>query len=234
MPPSTSDVDDSVTEYEINGGDDQDSFRITNDGVLSFTFVPDFEVPADANMDNVFEVQVKATSGSGGRERSTTADFTITVTDDDEEAEKVMASNTGKTVKGTAKVDKSDSAIRIQTGSNSEGYLIYSVALRFSEALEDPAGVRVSLWSNHKPGKYGRPKAEIFAFTNPSSIESRLTEFTAPADTVLDPDASYWIMIEKTGVHRNSGSRKRHRTRRTPLQRLGGTSEASGSIAPTA
>ena len=49
-----SDVDDLITAYEISGGDDQESFRISDGGVLSLKSVPDYEVPADANMDNVY------------------------------------------------------------------------------------------------------------------------------------------------------------------------------------
>ena len=194
-----SDVDDSVTGYEISGGDDQESFSISNDGVLSLKFVPDFEVPADANMDNVFEVQVKATSGSGGRERSTTAEFVITVSDDESEAERVLVSNTGQRVKGTATVNNSVSATRIFTGSNPDGYVITSLGLRFAEALEDPDGVQVSLRSSHSPRKNQRPKDEIFAFSNPYGIHEGLVKFKAPADTVLEPDTSYFIMIKRTG-----------------------------------
>ena len=180
-----SDAEDSIASYDITGGNDQELFSISRGGVLSMTVGPDFEVPADDNMDNVYEVKVEVASGSGGRKRSVTANFTVTVTDDDTEAEKVLVSNTGKRNSGAAKVKNSDSAIRIHTGSNSEGYTIHSVALRLHEALEDSTGVRVSWWSSHQPGKHNRPNSEIFAFTNPASIEARLTEFTAPADTVL-------------------------------------------------
>ena len=193
------DAEDAITGFEISGGDDQDFFSVRSSGVLTMRPTPDYEVPADANMDNSYEVQVQVTSGSGERERSVTADFTIKVTDDDTEADSVLVSNTGKTVKGNAKVENSDSALRIYTGPNSDGYVIHSVAFGIAEALEDPSGIKVSLWSNHKPGKYARPKKEIFAFTNPSSINARLTEFTAPPDTVLEPDTSYWLMVERTG-----------------------------------
>ena len=191
------DAEDSITGYEISGGGDRDLFSISGKGLLTMTVRPDYEVPADANMDNIYEVKVQATSGSGERERSVTANFTVTVTDDDTEAEKVLVSNSGKRNSGAAKVKNSDSAIRIHTGSNSEGYTIHSVALRLHKALEDSTGVRVSWWSSHQPGEHNRPNSEIFAFTNPASIEARLTEFTAPADTVLEPDTSYYIMIER-------------------------------------
>ena len=111
----------------------------------------------------------------------------------------MLVSNIGQAVRGQATVNNSDSAVRIRTGPNPDGYVIHSVALEFAERLEDPSGVRISLWSNHKPGRWQRPQAEIFAFANPSSIEAGLTEFTAPNDTVLDSDATYWLMIERTG-----------------------------------
>ncbi len=193
------DSEDSITGYKISGGEDGDPFAVSEAGVLSMTITPDFEVPADADMDNVYEVRVEATSGSGDRERSTTANFVVTVTDNESEAERVLVSNTGNRNAGGATVNNSDSALRIHTGSNSDGYVIQGVALRFREALEDPTGVRVSWWSSHKPGQYERPNSEIFAFANPASIEARLTEFPAPPNRVLEPDSDYWIMIERTG-----------------------------------
>ena len=193
------DEEDSVTVYDISGGDDRDLFYINNAGLLSMTITPDFEVPVDSDMDNAYEVQVEATSGTGERERSTAADFTVTVTDEATESERVLVSNTGRRDDGTAKVEHSDSALRIDTGSNPDGYVIHGVALSFAEALDDPSGVRVSFRSSHKPGKYPRPEVEIFAFSNPSSISARLTEFLAPADTVLEPNTTYYIMIERTG-----------------------------------
>ena len=193
------DSEESITGYEISGGADEGLFAISSKGKLTMAVTPDYEVPADSNMDNAYEVQVRVTSGSSDRERSTTADFTVTVTDDDTEADRVLVSNTGRRDSGSDKVENSDSAVRIRTGSNDGGYVIHSVDLRFWEALEDPSGVRVSLWSSHKPGQHSRPNAEFFAFVNPSNIEARLTEFTAPPDTVLEPDTDYYLMIERTG-----------------------------------
>ena len=193
------DAQDSITGYEITGGADRDLFTLSGKGVLELPFRPDFEVPVDVNRDNVYEVQVRVTSGEGNRELSASVDFRIRITDDETEPETVLVSNIGQTATGNATVNKADSAIRIYTGSNADGYVIHSVALEFAESLGDPTGIKVSMWSNHKPGKYNRPKTEIFAFANPSSIEARLAEFTAPDDTILDPETSYWLMIERTG-----------------------------------
>ena len=70
-----SDADDSVTGYAIAGGADMALFEIgATSGELAFS-APDFE---DPDTDNVHEVTVRATSGTGTRVM--TADQTITVT----------------------------------------------------------------------------------------------------------------------------------------------------------
>ena len=82
------DSEDSITGYSISGGADMALFTITSSGVLSMerngtAFAPDFEDPQDAGTppDNVYEVQISVTSGTGGRELSTPADVTVTVID---------------------------------------------------------------------------------------------------------------------------------------------------------
>ena len=193
------DAQDAITGYEVSGGVDADLFAINTSGVLTMKVEPDFEVPADSDMDNTYELQLRATSGESDRERSVSAVFTITVTDDESEEEQVLVSNTGKKAKGNATVNNSVSAIRIRTGSSADGYVIHSVAMELAEALGKPSGLKVSLWSNHKPGGRDRPKVEMLAFSNPPTIEARLTEFTAQTNSTLEPDTSYWIMIERTG-----------------------------------
>ena len=61
------------------GGADADNFSI-DDGVLTFNATPDHEAPADANMNNVYVVRVKADDGT----YSDTHDVTVIVTDVDE------------------------------------------------------------------------------------------------------------------------------------------------------
>ena len=62
-------------------GDDAGDFRISTAGVLTFRTSPNYESPADADGDNVYEVTVTANDG----ENTTTRDVTITVTDMEEE-----------------------------------------------------------------------------------------------------------------------------------------------------
>ena len=63
-------------------GTDAADFTITTDssgrGVLTFNDPPDFENPADADRDNVYELAVTATDDGGNADR---VDFAITVTD---------------------------------------------------------------------------------------------------------------------------------------------------------
>ncbi len=62
--------------FAITGGADQSRFSITSGGVLSFKSAPDFELPVDADSNNVYLVQVTANDGYG---RSTSQNLTITV-----------------------------------------------------------------------------------------------------------------------------------------------------------
>ena len=48
-------------------------------GELVFKEAPDFDDPQDGNEYNVYEFAIKAVSGSGERQRSTTVDVTVTV-----------------------------------------------------------------------------------------------------------------------------------------------------------
>ena len=71
------DVPAQTVTYSISGGADQTKFNITTGGVLTFTSAPNFELPTDANTDNVYAVQVKADDGNGG---TTTQNINVTVT----------------------------------------------------------------------------------------------------------------------------------------------------------
>ena len=75
--------------WSLSGADAGD-FNIDG-GVLTFRASPDYETPADADTDNVYEVTVKASDGTN----EDTLDVTITVTNVDE----------GFEVSGTAAVD---------------------------------------------------------------------------------------------------------------------------------
>jgi glucose/arabinose dehydrogenase len=73
---AASDADGDSLTYLITGGADAARFAITAGGALSFTTPPDFEAPADADRDNVYQVQVSASDGRA----QTSFNLTITVT----------------------------------------------------------------------------------------------------------------------------------------------------------
>ena len=78
------DAEDMVT-YAVTGGDDQAHFVIdSSSGVLTFATAPDHENPGDADTDNVYQVTVTATGGTGARAMTATQDIAVTVTDVDE------------------------------------------------------------------------------------------------------------------------------------------------------
>ena len=54
---------DSLT-YTINGGEDRSLFNITSTGVVTFISAPDFEVPTDANSDNIYVLTVNVSDGT--------------------------------------------------------------------------------------------------------------------------------------------------------------------------
>ena len=73
---------DNVTGYAIQGGADASTFSIVpSTGVLTFASAPNFEAPADADTDNGYVVVVRATSGTGAREKAADQTITVTVTD---------------------------------------------------------------------------------------------------------------------------------------------------------
>ena len=73
-------VDDSIVW--TMGGPDASHFAISEEGVLTFKASPDFELPRDANQNNVYEITIAATDGS----LSASLDVVVTVTDINEAA----------------------------------------------------------------------------------------------------------------------------------------------------
>ena len=97
------DAGDSVTGYAIQGGADRSRFTIVaSTGVLTFTSAPNFEAAADADTDNDYVVVVRATSGTGGREKTADQTITVTVTDEAGEAPGAPATPSVSTASATS------------------------------------------------------------------------------------------------------------------------------------
>lgn len=75
---TATDADGNTISFSISGGADSGAFSINSStGALTFTATPDFEAPADADGDNVYEVTIRASDGTN------TTDQTVTITVDD-------------------------------------------------------------------------------------------------------------------------------------------------------
>src|SRR5258705_11006127 len=62
---SDADLPANTLTYSISGGADAARFTINAaTGALSFVSAPDFEAPADANADNVYDLTVQASDGA--------------------------------------------------------------------------------------------------------------------------------------------------------------------------
>ena len=79
---TSTDVDGGAPSYSISGGADAARFTINaGTGVLTFNLAPDFEAPADAGLNNVYDVTVQVSDGLGG---SDTQAISVTVTNANE------------------------------------------------------------------------------------------------------------------------------------------------------
>lgn len=75
---SDGDTPPQTVTFSLTGGADQAKFQIDSvTGVLTFKIAPDFDSPGDANGDNVYLVQVRASDGSRS---SATQSISVTVT----------------------------------------------------------------------------------------------------------------------------------------------------------
>ncbi|WP_300528106.1 cadherin domain-containing protein [Maricaulis sp.] len=62
---TATDADNDTLTYSISGGADQSFFTINSQtGALSFTSSPDFDINADADGDNVYEVTIRVSDGT--------------------------------------------------------------------------------------------------------------------------------------------------------------------------
>jgi glucose/arabinose dehydrogenase len=77
--------------FSLSGGADRAAFAITAAGALSFVQPPDFEVPVDADRNNVYLVQIAVSDGF----TSATLDLAVTVTNAGPDAFRVTRVGTG-------------------------------------------------------------------------------------------------------------------------------------------
>lgn len=93
------DVEGGAITYSLSGGADAGLFSIDpNSGVVTFNAAPDFEAPADAGADNVYEIEVSASDGSN----TTAQAVAISVTDANDDAPAFTSSATASVAENQA------------------------------------------------------------------------------------------------------------------------------------
>ena len=60
---TASDADGDSLSYSISGGPDAARFTISTSGALQFTTAPNFDLPRDANGDNVYQITLGVSDG---------------------------------------------------------------------------------------------------------------------------------------------------------------------------
>ena len=115
----------AAVTYSIIGGDDAAAFSIdASTGALTFVSAPDFELPADKNGDNGYQVIVQASDGLGGTDPQT---LTVNVTDVNEAAP-VISSNGGGTTASINVAENSTAVTDVNaTDADTKQTLTYSV-----------------------------------------------------------------------------------------------------------
>ena len=145
-----SDPENLAITWSLEGADAGD-FTISSGGVLSFSPEPNFELPADADTDNVYAVTVKATAGG----ESDTVDVQVTVTNVDESPDIIGLTEVDFDENGTGVVatysavdpEGADATLSLGTGLHSESFTLSGGELRFIAPpdFEDLSEYRVRL-----------------------------------------------------------------------------------------
>ncbi len=102
--------------YSIIGGADAGLFNIDpNTGVLTFNSAPDFEAPADAGGDNIYNVVVQVSDGNGGNDSQA---ITVTVTPVNDNLPVITSNGGGPTA--MINVNENTSAVTIVTATDAD------------------------------------------------------------------------------------------------------------------
>ena len=101
-----------------------------------------------------------------------------------------IVSNAGETHGGTISINRNARAAAFATGS--VGVTLSSVQAHLAGAPDTPASLFAALWSDSG----GRPESQLLTLSTPSAISGdSLVTFTAPADTFLDANRIYWLVL---------------------------------------
>ena len=124
---------------------------------------------------------------------------TVTVFDDD--APPIAVSNLGLATDKT--IELSNSVIRAQgftTGTQTDGYILHSVLVDFDKKPSSSGNLTVVLRAKDGDNDYPS-ESNLFLFTKPDNLGSPGTKtFTAPANTTLTANTTYYVSITDAGT----------------------------------
>jgi hypothetical protein len=130
--------------YSIDGGADQEKFAIdSSTGVLTFVSLPDYENPGDADVNNEYNVVIKAADNNGSVLQSVVitvvkaAVITGILPDTGTSADDGITNNNAPTVKGTAEAGSTVS-VQCTSGAEMTGIVTTEEDGQWSYAIETP------------------------------------------------------------------------------------------------
>lgn len=177
---TASDPDGNPLSFSIAGGADAARFTITSAGALAFAPVPNFDLPGDADGDNVYQVQLRVSDGS----LSATQDVTVTVTNS-REGIAVRRVGTGfaqplyvAPIPGDTRVyvvEKGGGIWRLDPASGAKT-LIRTVASLSTDGERGLLGLAVN---TNAPATYG--EALVMATAPDGAVEIRSLSLSSPA-----------------------------------------------------
>ena len=105
-----------------------------------------------------------------------------------------FVSNTGQSTYRRHSLLSLDRAQRFTTGSHASGYALSSILIRSADPEGDVFTVSLcAVDSNGLPA--GWPYTSCTVLTAPSSFTAGLLDYTAPANTVLEPNTTYTLLV---------------------------------------
>ena len=151
---AATDANNDAITYSLAAGGDNDLFDIdATTGAVTFKTPPNFEAPADANGDNVYDITVQASDGTG----ATTQNVAVTVNDIDDTAPiiNVAALNASKgfVVQGDANRDELGRSVSSAGDINGDGFDDFIIGAPDGADGGDEAGEAYVLFG--KEGGFG-------------------------------------------------------------------------------
>ena len=153
----------------------------------------------DADTGKLIKVEVSFADDAGNAERVTSLPFGPITEPAPLPSPTTLVGNTGQPASATRTTNITEEyAMGFTLGDHGQGYEISSVSIDLAAA---PSDLTVSLWmGKHSGSGQGGSRVKLFDFENPSSFQTRLNEFTAPAGAFAYHGVEYFIVLSDFGT----------------------------------